>query len=85
MKKFLKYLFTPLLNLYLIVIHFFKSIAVEEANKAIKLATEISKYRLENLALYGEQYSKTMEFARLEFAERFALFKYKLYKELFRF
>ena len=61
-----------------------KSIGVYKAKKAIESATAISKYRTEYLAMYGEPYRKTMEFARLELGEKVALFKYELYKSLFR-
>jgi hypothetical protein len=61
-----------------------KSIGVFKAKKNIESATEISKYRTSNLAMYGEPYRKTMEFARLELAEKFAVFKYEFYKALFR-
>ena len=61
-----------------------KSIGVYKAKKAIESATAISKYRTENLTMYGEPYRKTMEFARLELGEKVALFKYELYKALFR-
>lgn len=61
-----------------------KSIGVYKAKKAIESATAISKYRTENLAMYGEPYKKTLEFSRLELAEKFSLFKYEFYKSLFR-
>lgn len=61
-----------------------KSIGVFKARKAIESATAICKYRTENLAMYGKPYRKTMEFARLELGEKVALFKYELYKALFR-
>ncbi len=84
MKKRLKYLLNPLLSLHIVVRLFYKSIGVEKARKAIESAKAISKYRTENLAMYGEPYRKTMEFARLELGEKVALFKYELYKLLFR-
>jgi hypothetical protein len=62
----------------------FKNIGVYKAKKAIESATAISKYRTENLAMYGELYRNTMEFARLELGEKVALFKYEFYKSLFR-
>lgn len=61
-----------------------KNTGVYKAKNAIDLATAISKYRTENLVMYGEPYRKTMEFARLELGEKFALFKYEFYKALFR-
>lgn len=61
-----------------------KSIGVYKAKKAIESATAISKYRTENLAMYGEPYRKTMEYACLELGEKVALFKCELYKSLFR-
>ena len=61
-----------------------KSIGVYKAKAAIESATAISKYRTENLAMYGKTYRKTIEFSRLELGEKVALFKYELYKSLFR-
>ncbi len=62
----------------------FKSIGAYKARIAIESATAISKYRTVNLAMYGEPYRKTMEFARLELSEKVELFKYEFYKSLFR-
>jgi len=62
----------------------FKNIGAYKCKNAIESATAISKYRTENLAMYGEPYRKTMEFARLELGEKVALFKYEFYKSLFR-
>ena len=61
-----------------------KAIGVFKAQKAIKSATAICKYRTDNLAMYGESYLKTIEFARLKLGEKVALFRYELYKALFR-
>jgi hypothetical protein len=54
-----------------------------KAKRAIQGAIAISKYRTENLAVYGKPYSKTLEFAGLELAEKVALLKYEIYKVLF--
>lgn len=61
-----------------------KSIGAFKARKAVETATAIGKYKTSNLALYGEPYRETMEFARLELAEKFSVFKYEFYKALFR-
>ena len=61
-----------------------KSIGAFKARKAVETATSIGKYKTSNLALYGEPYRETMEFARLELAEKFSVFKYEFYKALFR-
>jgi len=72
------------LRLYIVVYHFFKSIGIANAKRAIESATAINKYRINNLALYGKPYSKTLEFKRLELGEQLELLKYELYKALFR-
>ena len=61
-----------------------KSIGISKAQKAIEQATYICNYRTNNLAMFGDPYRKSLEFARLEMAEKFALLKYELYKSLFR-
>lgn len=62
----------------------FQSIGVYNAKEAIESATEINMYRTRKLAMYGDPYRKTYEFARLQLGEKVALFKYELYKSLFR-
>lgn len=72
------------LKLYDAMQNFHKYIGTTKARRAIQTATAINNYRTNNLATYGESYRKTFEYARLELGEKIALFKYELFKSLFR-
>jgi len=66
------------------LLSYIKQIGILNARKAIETATQISKYRTNNLALYGEHYRKSIEFKKLEFSEKLEILKYELYKAIFR-
>ena len=62
----------------------FQSIGIANAKKAIDIATKISKYRTENLILYGQPYKNTIEFKRLELVEKWQILKSEIIIAFFR-
>jgi len=83
MEDIFKIILRPFLWIYIVGLLYFKLIGTMKAVKAINNAIAISNYRNENLVMFGNEYTKTLEFARLELAEKIEIFKFETYKAFF--
>lgn len=63
---------------------FNRKVLIHRAQTNLNKSKECLEARMVNLAMYGKAYQNTLEYAQLEFQEKFYFFKYEFYNKLIK-